>query len=141
MHVFPIVRMLIPCEAAWHAPEDEKWVLQSPWSVVRLPEGASFPFRKDEFCVYSQLSDGLGEFEISIEFRHVQEDESRRTVGWTKTTIVEFKRGPQPILLECVFQFRDAPFREPGLYEFRVAANGRLLEGEIARLRVWDRVI
>ena len=109
-NVLPIVRLLFACDAASLDLADDKWVLKNPWSVVMLPEGATFPFRADEFSVYTQLSDGLGEFELSVELRHVQEDEIRRTVGWSKSVSAKFQRGGEMLPLESVFRFKNPAF-------------------------------
>ncbi len=81
-------------------------------SLVTLPPGATFPFRAEEFWVYAQLTDGLGQFELAVEMRQRVHDQSLRVVGWSSVTRLEFPSTPRLL-----------PFREPGVYEIRILAD------------------
>ena len=138
--VFPVVKLLFACDTAFADPMDAKWVLKNPWSVVMLPPGATFPFRAEDFRVYAHLTDGLGEFEVSVQLRHLRDDDTFRTTGsrQDRNTVVFSRRG-QSVLIDVVFEFKNAPFREAGRYEFCVVANGQVGSGQTAALRVLDR--
>jgi hypothetical protein len=135
----PLVRILLLCEDAAIDFETKECTLKNPWSVLELPEEASFPFRAEEFWAYAQLTDGVGQFDLQVEMRHAMADGSRRTVGWSSTVAADFPGGNQILVYGAVFHLKKVPFREPGLYEFRITASGQELPGMIAELRVLDR--
>jgi hypothetical protein len=91
-----------------------------------LPSEASFPFRSEEFWVYAQLTGGLGEFEIAVEMRHLVDNRPARVVGWSRVTPVDFPAGNRLVAIDAAFPLRGVPFREPGLYEIRVLADGEV---------------
>jgi len=70
----PLVRILLLCEDAAIDFETKECTLKNSWSVLELPEGASFPFRAEEFWAYAQLTDGVGQFDLQVEMRHEMAD-------------------------------------------------------------------
>lgn len=132
----PRVRLLFLCDGAQLDPSDQKWILKHPWSVVRLPPGASFPFRVEELWAYVQLTDGVGRFDLMLEMRQLMDDGTRRTVGSSKSTTLEFSAGNQLLAADDVFHWKKVPFREAGLYEFCVTTEGQELQGTTFELRV-----
>lgn len=139
----PLVRMLFPCDMAVLDVTDQKWTLTNPWSVVMLPPGAAFPFRVVEFWVYAQFTGGVGDFDLAVEMRQVQDDDTRRTVAWSKATRMGFPSGQQLLAFDMAFHMKRVPFRGPGLYEFCVTVDAeeghQVLAGQTAELRVLDR--
>jgi hypothetical protein len=130
---------MFACDEAVIDLGDAKWVLKHPWSVVRLPAGASFPFRHEELWVYAQLTDGVGVFDLAAELCQVMDNGTRRWVGTTGTTRIEFPGGQQLLAFDMAFRLKKAPFRGPGIYEFRMVAEGELLPGMTAEIRVFER--
>src|SRR5207245_222412 len=102
----------------------DRWMLTNPWSTVALPPGAKFPFRAEELWVYVQLTDGLGEFDLAVEMRHLVDDHPARVVGWSPVTKLEFPATGRLLAIDTAFAMRGVPFREPGMYEIRVFADG-----------------
>jgi hypothetical protein len=145
--VMPIVHLIFPCDDAVIDLADGKWVLRNPQAITYLPPGASFPFRESELWVYAQLTGGLGRWELAVEVRQKRDDGSYRFVGIGATTELEFEPGPRLVVEATAFGFRNLPFREEGLYEFRVIAQMgdavaptyEALSGPVAELRKLDR--
>jgi hypothetical protein len=137
--ILPTVRLMFACDEPLIDLADSKWVLKHPWSVVRLPAGASFPFRHGELWVYAQLTDGVGVFDVAAEMCQVMDDGSHRWIGRTETTRLDFPGGQQLLAFDMAFRLRKAPFRSAGIYEFRMVAEGEVLPGVTASIRVLDR--
>lgn len=144
--VVPLVRLVLPVRRALIDLADEQWVLRDPLAIAYLPAGKRFPFRKSELWVYVQLTDGLGTWEVAVEMRQRRDDGSYRFVGIGAMTPLEFEPGPRLATKATAFELRNVPFREEGLYEFRVVAQTsdsatptyEALNGPVAELRVLD---
>lgn len=137
--VLPIVRLLFACDSVARDEVDEKWILKNPWAVVTLPEGASFPFDAEEIWLYAQLTEGVGDFQLVVEVRHLRDDGSQRRVGRSDPVKIEFAGGNQLAVVDTVFRLTQVPFEEPGLYQFLIMANYAELKGQVAEIRVLDR--
>jgi len=141
----PVVDLLFACDDARYDLESERWVLTNPWYAVTLPPGAAFPFVAEEFWVYAQLADGLGQFDLAVEMRHLVNDGPPRVMGWSPVTRLPFRVGDRLDAIKTAFALRRVPFREPGVYEIRVLAEGdhpgrwEPLTGVTFQLRVLDR--
>ena len=134
--VLPLVRLVFPCDAAVIDLSDMTWELKNPWLDLALPAGARFPFRQEKICVYAQLTDGVGSFDVRIELRQLM-DNGRRTIGVGASTRVEFPANRRLFASEVVFELEMVPFREAGLYELYLASDeGEPLEGQSAVIRV-----
>lgn len=143
--VIPTVRLIFPADDAILDLADGNWQLKNPWgSVLALPPGSRFPFRAEEAWVYVQLTDGVGEFRLSVELRQLRDDRTRRTVGWSEATPYNLPGGAQIFSTDAVFRLKNLPFREAGLYEFYVTAEDERagdrieLPGQTAVIRVLD---
>jgi hypothetical protein len=136
--VLPIVPLMFPCEQAQHDPQAGEVIVVNPWATVALPPGASFPFDVDELWVVAQLTDGVGTFRLLVEMRQRHDDGTERVVGRSDWTTLTFPGGGQLGVYDAVFRMTEVPFDEPGLYEFRVLADGEDLEGHTPTLRILD---
>jgi hypothetical protein len=143
--VIPFVRLIIPVWSAVIDLRDEAWVLRDPLVTASPPPGTNFPFQMDELCVFAQLTGGLGQWELGVEVRERFDNGTYRTVGTGRTTMHDFSQGPRLNVVSTAFPFRQIPFREEGLYEFRVIAQTNEdgesptyepLAGPVAELRV-----
>jgi hypothetical protein len=143
VQVLPTVRMLLPCDSAVYDLADEQWTVKNPWGTVQLPLGATFPFRVTDMWVYAQFAEGIGAFDLAIELLRIRDDGSRRSIGTSATTRIEFRGGEQLLTRDSAFRLKKVPFREAGLFEFRatVAAESgsSVLPGQVAEVRVIDR--
>ena len=118
-------------------------MLRNPWGTVELPPGERFPFRVAEMWVYAQFVDGLGTFDLAVELLRVVDDDSRRSIGTSAATRIEFPGGEQLSIRGSAFGLKRVPFREAGLYELRAVAvtdaGSEVLAGQTAEVRVLDR--
>jgi hypothetical protein len=142
-HVLPSVRILLPCDDANIDLVDESWTLKRPWGTMRLPAGAQFPFRVSDMWVFAQFADGVGTFDLSVELLRLRDDGSGKSIGTSAATRIEFPSGEQLLTRDTAFRLKRVPFREQGLFKFRVTAeteNGSaVLPGQVAEVRVLDR--
>jgi hypothetical protein len=143
--VVPVVRLLFPCDEAICRLSDGKWVLTNPRTVLTVPSGVTFTVKVKEMWVYAQLTDGVGEFDLAIEMRYLQPDETRKVIGHGKPTRMDFRAGRQLQVFDMGFRLTKVPFKEPGMYEFAVVtvspelpSQTVPLEGQTALFRVLD---
>jgi hypothetical protein len=146
--LMPFVRLIFPVREASIDLADQTWELRDPLAIMYVPHGGRFPFLDEiGLCVYAQLVGGLGRCEVAIEMRQKRDDGTYRFVGIGATTSLEFEAGPRLAVKATAFGFRRVPFREEGLYEFRVIARidegtstpiYQALNGPVAELRVLD---
>ena len=135
MGVLPTARISVVCRAA--VPNaDGSWTLHEPLSTITPNRGGKKGYRLPSVWVYSQLSDGDGVFNLSVEM-------------WTRDTGSLFEKAPvvrsdvtrqtfphRLTVVEYGVEFTEVPFPRPGLYEFRVLADGRAVGDNPAFLRV-----
>jgi hypothetical protein len=133
--ILPRVRRLLVGTSAVYDLADNQWEVKSPWCVRFLPPGKKFPYRESEIWVYIQLSGGLGPVRLGVELRQKMETlrdipgepafpTTYRHVG----VVVEenpftFPAGDNRLTVyETAIRLSRVPFREEGVYEFRIIA-------------------
>ena len=131
--VAPIVPLFFPCESATIDLSDEKWVLKQPLHLVKLPNGAVFPYRVHEIWLYAQLIFGLGDFNLSIQ---LVEPDSGIVLGKSAVIQRTFDAENRSITTEETFRLRGITFPRSGMYELRLIGNHDTLPGGVAVLRV-----
>lgn len=138
--VFPIVRLLFPCQQADHQPDQSQVLILNPLAVSSLPAGMTFPYDVTALWVYAQVTDGVGRFDLSVELRRVYDDDTPAEVVTTSGADTRhFPGGGQLAVEDVVVRLTDVPLDGPGLYEFRMLADGQQLDGPAAVLRVLDQ--
>lgn len=137
--VRPIVRLVMPCDEVHHDPAADRVTLIDPLPVAALPPGQSFPVVVTELWVYTQLTEGVGTFRLSVEVRQVYDEGiPPRPVGRSETRHLTFPGANQLNVYDVPFRVTDVPFEGPGFYEFRVLADDQELQGQTALMRVFD---
>lgn len=137
--VFPTVRLLFPCQQADHNRNENRVLILNPLSVTGNPPGEPFPLDVGTIWVYAQVTDGVGRFALSVEMRRVYDDETpAEVISTSGAEVRDFPGGGQLNVEDVAFQMTDVPIDAPGLYEFRLLADGRELDGA-AILRVLDQ--
>jgi hypothetical protein len=99
-HVLPSVRLVFPCDNAVLR-SDGKWVLTNPRAVIAVPPSATLPVLVKEMWVYVQLTEGVGDFDLSLELRYVEVDDTRTVIGRGKPVHMTFPAGGN-----CMFSIR-----------------------------------
>ncbi len=131
--VLPMVRLFFPCEDAALDIESAAWILTEPLHTVWIPRESLGRFSVNDLWLCAQLTDGVGEFNLSVEMRN----EAGIRVGRSKPSRQAFPGGEQLAVLEVVFHLKDVPIHQPGIHEFRVVANhADDLHGGVVSLRV-----
>ncbi len=80
-----------------------------------------------------QLTEGVATFDLALELRHVQMDDTRRVIGRGKPTRVTFPSGRQLYIFDAAFLTR-VPIREQGMYEFAVVTTAEEEPGQVVEL-------
>ncbi|MBX9627317.1 MAG: hypothetical protein K2X82_26175 [Gemmataceae bacterium] len=132
--VKPVVRLFFPCDDAVIDLADGKWMLKNPWHTVGMPPGVREKFGQRLIWLYAQLTDGVGEFDLTVELRNYDTGER---LGRSKPERWDFAGGDQLTVHEVVFKMENVPFPTPGLYVFQLMANHAELDGGAAYLRVY----
>jgi len=115
----PYLLQVLPCESAAFDLAAGVWVLTHPLHTVTPGPGKSFPFLLDEIWLYTQLTDAIGAFALSVQLRMPQ---TGAIVGRSAPILRSFPTNRMDVVEE-VFHLSKVPFRRPGLYEFHVLAN------------------
>lgn len=135
----PTVRLLFPCEKAERHPQTNHTIIYNPLAVAALPVGMTYPIDVEELWVFTQLSEGVGLFHLSVEMRQVYDgNRADRPVGRSEVLALVFPGANQLNVYDVEFRMTNVPFDEPGLYEFRLMSGDDGLQGQTAILRVLD---
>ncbi len=125
----PRALIVLPTRAAVFDLATETWDVSGPWGPYRfLPTGANFPFRELDVWVYTQLTGGLGPVRLAVEFRQRIDRGTNqfewRSISQSVPTVIDFAPSTARLAVyDTAFQFKKLPFREEGVYEFRVFAE------------------
>jgi hypothetical protein len=135
----PTVRLLFPCEYAERDPQTNNIIVHNPLAVAALPPGMTYPIDVEELWVFTQLSEGVGLFHLSVEMRQVYDgSRAERLVGRSEVVALDFPGASQLNVYDVEFRMVNVPFDEPGLYELRLMSGNDELQGQTAILRVLD---
>lgn len=98
-----------------------------------MPAGKSERHIEASLYLYAQLTEGVGEFNFSVQMRVF---EANITLG-NKGPVSKLQFSEDRLeVLEEVFHLTNVPFPRPDLYEFKLIANHAELEGGSCFLRV-----
>jgi hypothetical protein len=133
--VRPIVRLVLPCDAASHDPAAGRITLTNPIAVA----SHTAPFDVPELWVYTPLTAGVGTFRLSVDLRQVYDDGTPPgAVGRSEVRHLTFPGANQLNVYDVPFRMTNVPFDEPGLYEFRVLSDDDQLEGHTSVARLFN---
>jgi hypothetical protein len=118
----PIVRLIVIASRAVIDPTDNTWVVRNPLAVVTTAVGERLPVREPEIGVYVHLCDGLGRWELAVEFGQRLDNGIFRVTKTSPSEVVAFGPHARLAVWEWGATFRNVPLRE-GLYEFRVVGR------------------
>jgi hypothetical protein len=126
MSVAPLVRRVIVCrkvEAAM-APLGLPYTVRGVETTIRPPEGEAFPYRERELWLFVQYADGDGSHPVRFELVR-QQLESEELVAAFDLPPIHLTKG-RFFVLNRGYRLTDVPFREPGIYEFRIRCGSNL---------------
>ena len=136
----PTVRLLVPCEEAQQDQDTDQLLILNPLALVGLPPDLTFPIEVEELSVYAQVTHGIGVFPLSVEVRQVYDgNEEDRVVHQSEPLTLTFPTAARLEIYHLVFQLKNVPFDEPGIYEFRLLSDAEEFESPVATLRVLDQ--
>jgi hypothetical protein len=125
----PRALLVLPVREAVFDLATETWDVSGPWGPYRfLPPGANFPFRELDVWVYTQLTGGLGAVRLGVEFRQRIDTATNqfrwRAICHSVPTVIDFGLNASRLAVyDTAFRFKKLPFREEGVYDFRVYAE------------------
>ena len=125
--VAPVVRHLLVCEDLIRDPTNPQRVtLVNLIGHIRSPFQPPFPYRREELCVFVQLTEGRGVGDVWIA---VEQADTERTILRNPTHRVSF--SPNPVEVAGLsFRIRKWTFPSPGLYWVQFWYNGTMLARE-----------
>jgi hypothetical protein len=112
-----VVRTMLLCEKA--SEKNGIWTLENPLSGILVMPGIDGAHTLQQVWLYTQLSGGLGSYNLSVQVRAIDED---FILGRSSTTAQEFP-VERDMVLEQVFRFKHLQFPKSELYEFQLFAN------------------
>ena len=114
--VLPVSRSLALCDAVVR-PLDGKANIIGLFHAIRVVQ---YPYELSHFCVFAQLSGGLGEVPVHVEVRSGGSDELLfATVPRTLTF------PNRDFLIQVAFEVRACRFADPGLYLIGLFSDDR----------------
>jgi len=65
--IAPVAKRMVVCDEVVGDPSSGKVTIVGIWDAVRLPRGASFPYRLAKLCVYACWRGGSGQVKTRVE--------------------------------------------------------------------------
>jgi hypothetical protein len=108
MPIVPVAKSIYICD--YHIGfDDGKVDLYGIFNAIRPPDG--FPYHRTRFCLFAQLSGGLGEVPFFFDIRHAQRGEL------VHTTLTNRLRFPdRTTVVQVAMNIEGCDFAYPGLY-------------------------
>ncbi len=136
MPVLPVVRLVVPCREARYDATANSYSLIEPIHTITMRAGISKGHRETRLATFVLLSDGDGPFTLSVEIWCSEAGPLFKEAPIVRSDPFRITIPHRLTVVELAFELVDVPMPRPGLYEFRIKADGRELEGETAFLRV-----
>lgn len=114
--VIPVSRSLTLCDAIVK-PLDGKANIIGLFHAIRV---VRYPYDLSHFCVFAQLSGGLGETPVHVE---VRSGTSGRLMYATVPQTLTFPN--RDFLMQVAFEVRQCRFKEPGTYLMELYSDDR----------------
>src|SRR4051812_19738415 len=109
--LLPVVKPLILCEDVAPGTGGGRIHLVNAFDAIRSRNSPPFPYRKDEFCVYVQLSDASGELPAWVE---VVDADTMDPIFQTAQHLVAFPHRRR--VQRALFRIRQCLFPRAGEY-------------------------
>jgi hypothetical protein len=132
----PVVRQFMLCERAELDAKKELYTLYNPLVVVQMPPGKAKGHTQKKFGIYTQLSDGFGEFDACVEMWSDHAGPAFEGRPIIRSPVQRLTFPHKLTVVEWVVELTDVPFPKPALYEFVVRAGGEIVRGETGFIRV-----
>ncbi len=119
MTIIPKTVLFFACEDARVDEENGAMTLVRPIHVVRLPQGADYPYAVDRFFFYGLLANGLGDLLWHVELR----DEDDELLGRTESASIHFDANNRFDGIEFLAEIATWELSAPGLYQFSLRCD------------------
>ncbi len=119
MVIVPQVVLFFACADAHADDEQGEMTLVRPIHVVRLPQGANYPYAVERFYFYGILANGLGELVWHVELR----DEEDNLLGQTESASIHFDANNRFDGIEFLAEISTWELSAPGLYHFSLRSD------------------
>ena len=131
MSIAPLVRRVIVCRKveASSGPLGLPYTVRGVETTIKPPLGGAFPYREQELWLFVQYTDGEGSHPVKFELVR-QHLESEEVVFTLDLPPIHLTRG-RFFVLNRGYHLPRIPFREPGIYEFRIRCGGNVGTDEI----------
>ncbi len=104
--IVPVVQPLMLCEEI-----DEEGGMLNVYGLFNVLRAELFPHTRELFCVFAQLSGGLGEMSFHYDLVRSRDERLVRT-----SHLQRFRFDRRSQLIQLFARFEDIVFEEPGVY-------------------------
>jgi hypothetical protein len=104
--IIPTAKPLLLCEEI-----DVEGGMLNVYALFNALHPATYPHPHDLFCVFAQLSNGLGEMRMHFDIRRARD---YHLIHTSATRMLQFLRRTQ--LIQVAVSFEGIRFEEPGVY-------------------------
>jgi hypothetical protein len=125
-----VARVVLLCERVFE--KNGSLTLENPLTSLVLPPGVEEKIQLPPFCLYAQITGGLGSAQLSVQVRAF---DSNFVLGRSKPVAVTFPDN-RVLAVERVFRFTGLRLPRAELYEFQLFANYHEIDDGAAYLRV-----
>ena len=130
---YPVVRHLLACERIDRSNDSRHYSLINVVHAIRPHPGASYPRIHPEIQLFAVMTDGRGDLPFIIELVALQWDEEELMY---QSAEIRMNLGDNPLTIHAwPIRLRNIPFVRPGLYEFRLRCDGKIISQEPILLR------
>lgn len=125
MAVLPVAKALYLCEET-----DVEGGAINLYALFNTIHAAAFPYTRESFCVFAQLTGGLGEMPIHYDLVRARDE---RVVDVSEMRSIRFARRTQ--LLQLATTFEGVCFEEAGVYFVQLFCDNTLVTDVTLELR------
>jgi hypothetical protein len=123
--LLPVGKVVHVCDDVVADPISHKPSILNLWEVVRLPQGATFPYTLGKLCVAARMSDGQGEIRFRVD---VLRADTTEVIRQSRDYSVRFANRHRSTLV--VVRLRDVTFPAPGTYLVQLFAEGAFIDDQ-----------
>ncbi len=123
--LLPVGKVIHVCDDVVADPISHKPSVLNLWEVVRLPQGAAFPYTLGKLCVAARMSDGQGEIRFRVD---VIRADTTEVIRQSQDYSVRFANRHRSTLV--VVRLRDVTFPASGTYLVQLFAEGAFIDDQ-----------
>lgn len=121
----PVGKIVYVCDDVVADPVSHKPSVLNLWEVVRIPDGASFPFTLGKMCIVALMRDGQGEVRFRADLLRA---DTLEVIRRSKDYPVQFVHRHRSTLV--VIRLTGVTFPRPGPYLVELFCEGAFVDDQ-----------